>query len=122
MLECKSLEPARLTLGGGYASRVEPGGVVAYNATVFNAGEKSAVDIELRKVVAGPCTARSRSKARARCVILEGRDQWSATLTCGVKRGAKPGRYPLLIRLTARNVPREHSTVSYDVRPMAGQG
>ena len=113
----RKLGPARLSLGGNYAGTIEPGGEAKYNATVFNGGDKAAVDVEVRMVMAGPFVARYPSKARAKLALLDGHDQWSPPLVCNVKRSTKPGNYPLVISLKAANVPREDSTVHYQVKP-----
>lgn len=113
---CRRLEPVRLGLGGNYPPVVEPGGEAVYNATVFNTGQKTAVDVEVRMVMAGPFAARYASKARARRALLGGQDKWSTTLVCNVKRAARPGKYPLLISVTAANAQRKDSTAEYEVR------
>lgn len=119
---CRRLEPASLTLGGGYPSVVEAGGEATYNATVFNSGQKAAAEVEVRMVMAGPFVARYPSKARARRALLDGHDQWTVTVVCNVKRGAKPGKYPLLISLTATNVQRKDSKLQYEVRNAPSPG
>ncbi|SRR5713226_756996 len=43
-VQSKPLEPARLSLGGNYTGVVLPGGDAVYNATVFNTGQKTAVN------------------------------------------------------------------------------
>ncbi len=122
----KTLEPARLTLGGGYVkprgkmpfNAVRPGGKAVWNAAVFNHGGKTAVNVEVFMVPAGPFVARVRSKARVRKAFLErsGHTAWSARLECSVKEGTPPGIYPLMISVTADNAPRDNDTVSYEVR------
>lgn len=113
---CPRLEPPRLSLGGNTVSQVDQGGQVPYTVTVFNNGQKAAVNLELRMVLAAPFVARLPSKARARRSLLEGRDQWSVPLQCTVKRNARPGKYPLLISLTADNAVRQDHQMLYEVR------
>jgi hypothetical protein len=121
----KRLEPARLTLGGGYVkprgntrfNAVRPGGKAGWNAAVFNGGDKTAVNVEVFMVPAGPFVARVRSKARARKPFLEktGHTAWSAILECEVRKGTPPGVYPLMISVTADNAARDDDTVPYEV-------
>jgi hypothetical protein len=123
---CRRLEPARLTVGGGYAKPrgkipfnvVRPGGRAVWNAAVFNTGEKTAVNLEVFMVTAGPFVAKARSKARIRKPLLErsGYTAWTARLECEVKRGTAPGTYPLMISATADNAQRADDTVPYEVR------
>jgi hypothetical protein len=123
----KKLEPARLTLNGGYVkprgktrfNAVRPGGKVVFNAAVFNSGDKIAVNVEVFMVPAGPFVAKVRSKARARKPFLEktGHTAWSAILECGVKKGTPPGTYPLMVSVTADNAARDDDTVPYDILP-----
>ena len=122
----KRLEPARLTLGGGYVkprgkmpfNAVRPGGKAIWNAAVFNHGDKTAVNVEVFMVPAGPFVARVRSKARVRKAFLErsGHTAWSARLECKVREGTPPGTYPLMISVTADNAPRDNDTIPYEVR------
>src|SRR5262249_22595476 len=93
---CKRLAPPRLTVGGGHAEPkgklafnvVRPGGKVAWNAAVFNDGEKAAVNLEVFMVLAGPFVERKRSKSRVKKAFLErsGPTAWSAILECSVKQ------------------------------------
>jgi len=112
----KELTPARLSLGGGYRYVIEPGEQATYDTTVFNSGDKAAVDIEVHMVIAAPFVARYPSKTRAKLAILDGHDKWNHPLACDVKRGTKPGKYSLLISMTAANLPREDETAIYEVR------
>ncbi len=120
LTDSRRLQPPRLIVGGGYGSRypwfVRAGGVAAWNATVFNHGQKAAVNVEVFMVTGGPFAARPRSKARAKRPLLEGGDKWLVTLACRVKRGTAPGKYPLLISVTADNAARDDDTVPYEVR------
>lgn len=126
LLRCKRLEPARLTVGGGYAeprenmpfNAVRAGGKAVWNAAVFNHGEKTAVNVEIFMVPAGPFVAKVRSKARVRKAFLErsGHTAWSTRLECHVKKGTQPGTYPLMISATADNAERSDDTVPYEVR------
>jgi len=126
LAKSRRLEPARLIVGGGYVKPrgnrpfnvVRPGGKAAWNAAVFNNGEKTAVNVEVFMVPAGPFVAKVRSKARARKALLErsGLTAWSAKLECDVKKGTPPGTYPLMISVTADNAPRDNDTVPYEVR------
>jgi len=117
----KRLEPARLTLGGGYGkphgNAVRPGGKAAWNAAVFNGGDKIAVHVEVFMVPAGPFVTKVRSKARARKPLLEktGHTAWSAILECEVRKGTPPGVYPLMISVTADNAMRADDTIPYEV-------
>lgn len=123
----KKLEPARLTLNGGYVKprgkmrfdAVRPGGKVVFNAAVFNGGDKIAVNVEVFMVPAGPLVARVRSKARAKKPFLEktGHTAWSARLECEVKKGTSPGTYPLMVSVTADNAARDDDTVPFEVLP-----
>ena len=113
---CSRLQPAELRFSGVYTSLVEPGEDVTYNATIVNDGQKAAIDVEVRMVVAAPFVARHRSKARARRSMVNGQDMWTTTLACNMKRSVKPGKYPLLISLTAENLPRTDRKVEYEVR------
>lgn len=113
----RKLDPASLILGGSGGGGVEPGGEAKFTPTVFNNGGKAAVDLEVRMVMAGPFVARYPSRARAKHALLDGHDQWTTTLTCNVKRDAKPGKYPLVVSLTAANTKREDSTVPFEVKP-----
>jgi len=123
----KRLEPARLTLGGGYAkprgkmpfNAVRPGGKAIWNAAVFNHGGKTAVNVEVFMVPAGPFVAKVRTKARVRKAFLErsGPIAWSARLECDVNKGTPTGTYPLMISVTADNAPRDDDTVKYEVHP-----
>jgi hypothetical protein len=122
----KRLEPARLVLGGGYVkprgklpfNAVRPGGKAIWNAAVFNHGQKTAVNVEVFMVPAGPFVARPPSKARVRKAFLEksGYTAWSTRLECEVKEGTPPGTYPLMISVTADNAPRDDDAVPYEVR------
>ncbi len=113
----RRLEPARLSLGGSVQVAVVAGGEVVYRAAVFNGGGKTAVGVEVFMVLADPFVAPLRSRARAKKALLEsGPDAWVANLVCKVKKGTRPGRYPLLISVTAENAKRQDSTVPYEVR------
>src|SRR5947208_298920 len=106
----KRLEPPRLMLNGAYVKprgnqrfdQVRPGGKVVFNAAVFNNGEKTAVNVEVFMVPAGPFVAKARSKARVKKAFLErsGPIAWSTKLECQVKAGTPPGKYPLMISVT----------------------
>ncbi len=115
LLQGKVLEPARLTLGGSYASAARPGGEAVYRVTVFNMGQKAAVGVEVRMVVAGPFVAPHPSKTRAKRLLIPPQDQWSTTLSCNVKQDAKPGKYPLLLTVKAENTERQDSTLYYQI-------
>ncbi|SRR6266550_1657 len=119
-VQSKVLEPARLNLGGGYVGVVVPGGEAVYNATVFNTGQKTAVNVEVSMLAAGAFSAPQKSKARARHAAIEGSDKWDVTLVCKVKNGTRPGKHPLMLTVKADNAPRQDSTAHYEVR--AGNG
>jgi hypothetical protein len=132
LTESKRLEPARLALSGAYVNRrdkmpfnaVRPGGKAVWNVAVFNNGGKTAVNVEVFMVPAGPFVARVRSKARVKKALLErsGPVAWSTLLECEVKKGTPPGTYPLMISVTADNAPRDDHTVLFEVVPQAGSG
>ncbi len=64
-VQSKVLDPARLSLGGNYTGVVLPGGDAVYNATVFNNGQKTAVNVEVSMLQAGAFSApRSRRRER----------------------------------------------------------
>ena len=115
----KELTPARLSLGGGYRYVIEPGEQATHNTTVFNSGDKAAVDIEVHMVIAPPFVAKHRAKTRAKLKMLDGHENWNHPLACDVKQGTKPGKYSLLISMTAANLPREDETANYEVRSAA---
>jgi len=115
-VQSKVLDPARLSLGGGYMGVVVPGGEAVYNATVFNNGQKTAVNVEVSMLPAGAFSAPRKSKARARRAALEGSDKWEVTLACKVKNDTRPGKHPLMLSVKADNAPREDSTAHYEVR------
>ena len=112
----RKLMPARLSLGGGYRYVIEPGEKATYNTTVFNSGDKAAVDIEVHMVIAPPFVARLPSKTRAKRDFLDGNDKWTNPLECDVKQGTKPGKYALRISMTAANLPREDEKAEYEIR------
>ncbi len=112
----RKLMPARLSLGGGYRYVIEPGEKATYNTTVFNGGDKAAVDIEVHMVIAPPFVARFPSRARAKLAFLDGNDKWTNPLECDVKQGTKPGKYSLLVSMTAANLPRENEKAEYEIR------
>lgn len=112
----KVLDPARLSLGGNYSGVVLPGGDAVYNATVFNNGQKTAVNVEVSMLPAGAFSAPRKSKARARRAAIEGSDKWDVTLVCKVKNDTRPGKHPLMVTVKADNAPREDSTIQYEVR------
>jgi len=121
-----TLEAARLTVGGGYAKprgkrpfdAVRPGGSVVFNAAVFNSGQKTAVNVEVFMVAAGPFVARRRSKSRARKPFLEGGPvAWQVRLECHLREGTPPGKYPLMISATADNAARDDDSVPFEVWP-----
>src|SRR6266566_1516420 len=125
LVQSKRLEPPRLNLNGAYIKprgnqrfdEVRPGGRVVFNAAVFNHGEKTAVNVEVFMVPAGPFVAKVRSKARVKKAFLErsGPIAWSTRLECQVKKGTPPGKYPLVISATADNADRDDDTVPYEV-------
>jgi len=127
LVQSKRLEPPSLTLNGAYVKargnqrfdEVKPGGKVVFNAAVFNNGDKTAVNVEVFMVPAGPFVAKVRSKARVKKAFLErsGPTAWSTRLECQVKKGTPPGKYPLMISVTADNAARDDDTVPYDVLP-----
>ncbi len=119
-VESKRLEPARLSLGGNYTGVVLPGGDAVYNATVFNMGQKTAVNVEVSMLPAGAFSAPRKSRARARRAAIEGSDKWDVTLACKVKNTTRPGKHPLMVTVKADNAPREDSTVQYEVRAANG--
>ncbi len=112
----RKLMPARLSLGGGYRYVIEPGEKATHNTTVFNGGDKAAVDIEVHMVIAPPFVARFPSRARAKLAFLDGNDKWTNPLECDVKQGTKPGKYSLLVSMTAANLPRENEKAEYEIR------
>lgn len=112
----RKLMPARLSLGGGYRYVIEPGEKATHNGTVHNSGDKAAVDIEVHMVIAPPFVARFPSKARAKLAFLDGHDTWTNPLECDVKQGTKPGKYSLLISMTAAGLPRDDETLEYEIR------
>jgi hypothetical protein len=114
----RELKPSRLSLGGGYKWLIKPGEPATYNATVFNSGDKAAVDIEVHMVIAAPFIARHPSKTRAKLAFLDGHGKWNHSLACDVKRGTKPGKYSLLIRMTAANLPGDDEIASYEIAPL----
>src|SRR2546425_11246791 len=126
VLKWNRLDPPRLILNGAYVKRrgkqrfdeVRPGGKVVFNAAVFNNGQKTAVNVEVFMVAAGPFVAKARSKARVKKAFLErsGPTAWSTKLECHVKAGTPPGKYPLMISVTADNAARDDDTVPYEVR------
>ena len=126
LVKSKRLEPPRLILNGAYVKprgkqrfdEVRPGGKVVFNAAVFNNGQKTAVNVEVFMVAAGPFVAKARSKARVKKAFLErsGPTAWSTKLECHVKAGTPPGKYPLMISVTADNAARDDDTVPYEVR------
>jgi len=127
LVQSKRLEPPRLTLNGAYVKaranrrfdEVRPGGKVVFNAAVFNNGEKTAVNVEVFMVTGGPFVAKVRSKARVKKAFLErsGPIAWSTKLECQVKTGTQPGKYPLMISVTADNAARDDDTVPFEVLP-----
>ena len=127
LVKSKRLEPPRLILNGGYAKprgkerfdTVRPGGKVVFIAAVFNNGEKTAVNVEVFMVPAGPFVTRTRSKARVKKPFLErsGNTAWSTRLECQVKAGTQPGKQLLMISVTADNAARDDDTVPYEVLP-----
>ncbi len=119
-VQSKPLEPARLSLGGNYTGVVLPGGDAVYNATVFNTGQKTAVNVEVSMLPAGAFSAPQKSKSRAQRTAIEGGDKWDVTLACKVKNGTRPGKHPLMLTVKADNAPREDSTVHYEVRAAKG--
>ncbi len=119
-IQSKVLEPPRLSLGGGYMGVVVPGGEAVYNATVFNNGQKTAVNVEVSMLAAGAFSAPQKSKSRARRAAIEGSDKWEVTLICKVKSGTRPGQHPLMLTVKADNAPRQDSTVHYEVRSENG--
>ena len=112
----RKLMPARLALGGGYRYVIEPSEKATHNTTVHNGGDKAAVDIEVHMVIAPPFVARFPSRARAKLAFLDGQDKWTNPLECDVKQGTKPGKYSLLISMTAANLPRDDETAEYEIR------
>src|SRR6266566_3158752 len=119
-VKSKVLAPARLSLGGNYVGGVVPGGDAVYNATVFNNGQKTAVNVEVSMLQAGAFSAPKKSKSRARRAAIEGSDKWEVTLICKVKSGTRPGQHPLMLTVKADNAPRQDSTVHYEVRSENG--
>ena len=127
LVQSKRLEPPRLTLNGAYIKargnqrfdQVRPGGRVVFNAAVFNNGDKTAVNVEVFMVTGGPFVAKVRSKSRVKKAFLErsGPTAWSTKLECHVKKGTLPGKYPLMISVTADNAARDDDTVPYEVLP-----
>jgi len=125
LVTSKRLEPPRLTLNGAYIKargnqrfdEVRPGDKVVFNAAVFNNGEKTAVNVEVLMVPAGPFVAKVRSKARVKKAFLErsGPTAWSTKLECQVKKGTPAGKYPLMISVTAENAARDNDRVPYEV-------
>lgn len=123
LAESKRLEPPRLALSGAYLkphySKVRPGGKAVWLAAVFNSGGKTAVNVEVFMVPAGPFVTRGQAKARVKKPFLEtsGPTAWSTPLECEVKKGTKPGTYPLMISVTADNAPRENDKIQFEVVP-----
>ena len=99
---------------------VVPGGEAVYNATVFNNGQKTAVNVEVSMLPAGAFSAPKKSKSRARRAAIEGSDKWEVTLACKVKNSTRPGKHPLMLSVKADNAPREDSTAHYEVRAANG--
>jgi hypothetical protein len=128
LAESKRLEPARLALSGAYVKplykEVWPGGKAVWSVAVFNNGGKTAVNVEVFMVPAGPFVAKVRSKARVKKALLErsGPVAWSTILECEVRKATPPGTYPLMISVTADNAPRDDHTVLFEVVPQAGSG
>ena len=112
----RKLLPARLSLGNSYRYVIEPGEKATHDTTVHNSGDKAAVVIEVHMVIAPPFVARFPSKSRAKLAFLDGHDRWTNPLECEVKPGTKPGKYALLISMTAANLPREDEKAEYEVR------
>jgi len=119
-VKSKVLDPARLSLGGNYTGVVLAGGDAVYNATVFNNGQKTAVNVEVSMLQAGAFSAPKKSKSRARRAAIEGSDKWDVTLACKVKNTTRPGKHPLMVTVKADNAPREDSTIQYEVRGKNG--
>jgi len=64
-VKSKVLDAARLSRGGNYTGVVLAGGDAVYNATVFNNGQKTAVNVEVSMLQAGAFSApRSRRRER----------------------------------------------------------
>jgi len=105
-----------LSIGGGYRYVIEPGEKATHNTTIHNSGDKAAVDIEVHMVIAPPFAARFPSKTRAKLAFLDGRNSWKNPLECDVKPGTKPGKYSLLISMTAADLPRDDETANYEIR------
>lgn len=91
LAESKGLEPARLALSGAYVNprgklpfnAVRPGGKAVWNVAVFNNGGKTAVNVEVFMVPAGPFVARCGPRLESRRLYskeadpLRGQRFWS---------------------------------------------